>query len=125
MEIKLDTAVRAAQIVARLNTIRTKTPGTARKIFGLKKLLEANFEFYAEEESKLIASLGGRVAEDGSILFADQDKGMRGLSDGRRQLLDTMVEVPIDTPVIFHDSEGLQVSGEEIGILEGLADFRE
>ena len=37
----------------------------------------------------------------------------------------TEVDVPIDTPVIFRDAEGIQVSGEEISFLEGLAEFKE
>lgn len=125
MKTKLDRAVKAAQIVARLNAIRTKMPSTARKIFGLKKLLQENFEFYAAEESKLIDALGGNVAEDGTIIFHDQKEGMRQLTEGRRDLLETEVEISIDKPVIFRDSEGLQVSGEEIEILDGLADFKE
>lgn len=125
MKIKLETAVKAAQVIARLNAIRMKSPATARKLFSLKKLLEPNFEFYANEEQKMIDDLGGAVAEDGSILFADQPAGIQKLSEGRKELLETEVDVPIDAPIIFHDSEGIQVSGDEIGILEGLADFKE
>jgi hypothetical protein len=65
------------------------------------------------------------VAEDGSILFADQPAGIQKLSEGRKELLETEVDVPIDTPIIFRDGEGIQVSGDEIGILEGLAEFKE
>jgi hypothetical protein len=125
MKMKLETAVKAAQVVARLNSIRMKSPATARKLFSLKQLLEPNFEFYANEEQKMIDDLGGAVAEDGSILFADQPAGIQKLSEGRKELLETEVDVPIDTPIIFHDSEGIQVSGDEIGILEGLAEFKE
>jgi hypothetical protein len=125
MKMKLETAVKAAQVVARLNSIRMKNPATARKLFGLKKLLEPNFEFYADEERKLIEDLGGAVAEDGSILFADQPVGIQKFSEGRKELLEMEVDVPIDTPIIFRDSEGIQVSGDEIGILEGLAEFKE
>lgn len=125
MKIKLETAVKAAQVVARLNAIRMKSPATARKLFSLKKLLEPNFEFYANEEQKMIDDLGGAVAEDGSILFADQPAGIQKLSEGRKELLETEVDVAIDAPIIFHDSEGIQVSGDEIGLLEGLAEFKE
>ena len=125
MKIKLEKAVNAWQVVNRLNAIRMKSPATARKLFSLKKLLEPNFEFYVEEEQKLIEELGGTVAEDGAILFPDQEEGMKKLKAGRKELFDTECDVPIDTPILFYDREGVQVSGEEIGILENLADFRE
>lgn len=125
MKTTLDRAIGAARVVAQLNGIRMKSTATARKLFSLKKLLEANMEFYTEEERKLIDELGGTIREDGAILFADQQEGFRKLVEGRRELLATEVEIPIDKPVIFHDSEGVQVSGEEIGLLEGLADFKE
>ena len=125
MKIKLEKAVNAMQVVTRLNAIRMKSPATARKLFSLKKLLEPNFEFYVEEEQKLIEELGGTVTEDGAILFPDQEEGMKKLKAGRKELFDTECDVPIDTPILFYDREGVQVSGEEIGILENLADFRE
>ena len=125
MKTTLGNAIGAAQIVTRLNAVRMKSSATARKLFILKKLLEPNFEFYAEEERKLIADLGGTVTEDGAILFPDQENGLKQLADGRRELLATECDIPIDTPIIFHDSEGVQVSGDEIAILDGLADFKE
>ena len=125
MKTTLDRAISAAQIIARLNAVRMKSSATARKLFSLKKLLEPNFEFYAEEERKLIAELGGTVTDDGAILFPDQDEGLRKLAEGRKELLASECDVPIDTPIIFHDSEGVQVSGAEIEILDGLADFKE
>ena len=102
-----------------------KSSTTARKLFNLKKLLEPNFEFYAEEEKKLIDALGGTVAEDGSILFADQQEGLTKLQEGRKELLSSECDIPIDTPILFRDAEGLQVSGREIEILQGLAEFTE
>lgn len=125
MRTTLENAIKAMQIVTRLNGIRMKNTGTARKVFSLKKLLEPNFEFYAEEERKLIEELGGTVTDDGAILFPEQEKGLQELSRGRQELLASECDIPIDTPIIFRDSEGLQVSGEEIGILDGLADFKE
>ena len=125
MKTTLGNAIGAAQIVTRLNAVRMKSSATARKLFSLKKLLEPNFEFYAEEERKLIADLGGTVTEDGAILFPDQENGLKQLADGRRELLATECDIPIDTPIIFRDNEGIQVSGEELEILEGLAEFKE
>ena len=126
MKTTLERAVTAAQIIARLNSIRMKSSATARKLFELKKLLEPNFEFYAEEERKLIDELGGAVADDGAILFAgDQAEGLKRLAEGRKELFASEAEIPIDKPIIFRDAEGLMVSGDEIAALDGLADFKE
>ena len=125
MKTTLENAITAMRVITRLNAVRTKSTATARKLFSLKKLLEPNFEFYAAEEAKLVEEIGGTVAPDGMILFTDQQEGMKRLTEGRAELTKTEVEIPIDTPVIFHDAEGVQVSGEEIGILEGLAEFKE
>ena len=125
MKTTLDKAVGAAQIVTRLNAIRMKSTATARKLFGLKKLLQEPLEFYMEEEKKLIEELGGAIKEDGAIIFPNQDEGMKQLTEGRKKLLDAEWEIPIDTPIIFRDAEGLVLSGEEIGALDGLADFKE
>ena len=48
-----------------------------------------------------------------------------GPAEGRKELFDTEWDVPIDKPIIFHDSEVVPVSGEDIEKLEGLADFKE
>ena len=125
MKMKLERAVNAAQIAARLNSVRMKSSATARKLFNLKKLLEPAFEFYAQEEKKRIEELGGANQEDGTILFPDQDAGLKQLSEKRAELLDDEWEVPIDSPIIFKDSEGVQVSGNDIEVLDGLADFKE
>ena len=125
MKTTLDKAVGAAQIVTRLNGIRMKSTATARKLFSLKKLLQESLEFYIEEEKKLIEEIGGAIQPDGTIIFQNQDEGMKQLTEGRQKLLDAEWEVPIDTPIIFRDSEGLILSGEEIGILDGFADFKE
>ena len=125
MKMTLEKAVNAAQTIAVLNRIRMKNTATARKIFSLKKLLEPHLEFYLEEDKKLIEELGGTVRDDGVILFNDQAEGTKKMIAGRKELFATEVDVPIDTPVIFRDAEGIQVSGEEISFLEGLAEFKE
>ena len=124
MKTTLAKVVDGARIISRLNRVTMRSTTTARKIFSLKKLLEPGFEFYAEEEKKLIDKLGGAISEDGTILFADED-GYKKLAEGRKELFDTEWDVPIDKPIIFHDSEVVPVSGEDIEKLEGLADFKE
>ena len=125
MKTTLERAVSAAQIMNRLNGIRMKSSATARKIFALTEELKPNFDFYANEEKKLIEELGGAVSENGTILFSNQEEGIQKLKAGREELLKTEVDIHIDPPVIFRDSEGLPVAGEEIGILKGIAEFKE
>lgn len=125
MKTTLERAVSAAQIMNRLNGIRMKSSATARKIFALTEELKPNLDFYINEERKLIEELGGAVSENGTILFSNQEEGIQKLKAGREELLKTEVDVPIDPPVIFRDSEGLPVAGEEIGILKGIAEFKE
>ena len=104
MKMTLERAVSAAQIMTRLNGIRMKSSATARKIFTLTEELKPNFDFYANEEKKLIEELGGAVSENGTILFSNQEEGIQKLKAGREELLKTEVDVPIDPPVIFRDS---------------------
>ena len=89
MKMTLERAVSAAQIMTRLNGIRMKSSATARKIFTLTEELKPNFDFYANEEKKLIEELGGAISEDGTILFADQKEGIQKLKAGREELLKT------------------------------------
>ena len=125
MKTTMGKVINAAAVITRLNVVRMKNTATARKLFSLKKLIQPEFEFYAEEEKKLIDELGGTVTEDGAILFADQEEGLRKLAEGRKELQATECDIPIDAPIIFRDNEGIQVSGEELEILEGLAEFKE
>lgn len=125
MKMKLERAIGAYQIITRLNAIRMKSSATARKLFSLKKLLESAYEYYAQEEKKLVEEIGGVIQEDGAILFPDQDEGMKKLSEGRAEVLDQEWDVAIDAPIIFRDAEGVQVSGNDIETLDGLADFKD
>lgn len=125
MKTTLNKAVTAAQIVNRLNGIRMKNTATARKLFSLKKLLQEPLEFYIEEDKKLIEELDGTIQPDGTIIFPNQEEGLKKLTEGRNKVLEAEWEIPIDTPIIFRDNEGLVLSGDEIGNLDGLADFKE
>ena len=125
MKTTLDKAVAAAQIVNRLNGIRMKNTATARKLFSLKKLLQEPLEFYIEEDKKLIEELDGTIQPDGTIIVPNQEEGLKKLTEGRNKVLEAEWEIPIDTPIIFRDNEGLVLSGDEIGNLDGLADFKE
>ena len=127
MTTNIKKALDAFLLINGLGGVRMKSTATSRKLFGLKILLKPAYEFYQEEERKLVEDLGGKITEDSQIVFADQAEGIKNLSAGREELWRSEWEIPIDTPVIFHDSEGLQVSGNDIELLEelGLAKFIE
>ena len=125
MKTTLKKTLDAFYLLNSLNSVRMKSTATSRKLFGLKTLVKPAFEFYQEEERKIIADLGGKIAEDNTIIFADEKEGFKKLAEGRTELLESEWEIPIDKPVLFHDSEGVQVSGNDIETLQGLADFIE
>lgn len=127
MKTTLRKALEAYQLVINLNGVRMKSTATSRKLFGLKVLLKPNFDFYREEENKLVEELGGKIGEDGTVVFADQKEGVKKFLEGRAEIDATECEIPIDTPIIFRDAEGVQVSGNDIELLQelGLAEFKE
>jgi len=125
MKTTLKKTLDAFYLLNSLNSVRMKSTATSRKLFGLKTLVKPAFEFYQEEERKIIADLGGKIAEDNTIIFADEKEGFKKLAEGRTELMESEWEIPIDKPVLFHDSEGVQVSGNDIETLQGLADFIE
>ena len=126
MTTTLEKTLSAFYLLNSLNSVRMKSTATSRKLFGLKTLTKPAFEFYQEEEKKIIEDLGGTIAEDGTIIFSEnQEENFKKLAEGRSELYKSEWEIPIDKPVIFHDAEGVQVSGNDIEILQGLAEFLE
>ena len=125
MTTTLEKALIAFNILNKLGDIRMKSTATSRKLFSLKILVKPASEFYMEEEKKIIEDLNGKVMEDNTIVFSDQKEGMKKLTEGREELLKSEWEIAIDKPVIFRDAEGIQISGNEIEALQGLADFIE
>ena len=127
MKTTLQKSIDAYQLISNLNSFRMKSTATSRKLFGLKILLKPNFEFYVEEEQTLVEDLGGKITEDGKIIFADQEEDTKKFLEGREELYKTECDIAIDTPIIFRDAEGLQVSGNDIELLQGmgLAKFTE
>lgn len=125
MKTTVGKAIDAFFLLNNLNSFRMKSPATSRKLFSLKNLTKPAFEFYQEEEKKIITDLGGKIAEDNTIIFAEEKEGFAKLTEGRKKLRECEWEIAIDKPIIFHDSEGIQISGNEIETLQGLADFIE
>jgi hypothetical protein len=126
MTTTLEKTLSAFYLLNSLNSVRMKSTATSRKLFSLKALTKPAFEFYQEEEKKIIEDLGGTIAEDSTIIFSEnQDENFKKLAEGLSELRKSEWEIPIDKPVIFHDAEGVQVSGNDIEILQGLAEFLE
>ena len=126
MTTTLEKTLSAFYLLNSLNSVRMKSTATSRKLFSLKTLTKPAFEFYQEEEKKIIEDLGGTIAEDRTIIFSEnQEENFKKLAEGRSELYKSEWDIPIDKPVIFHDAEGVQVSGNDIEILQGLADFIE
>lgn len=125
MTTTLEKAIIAFNTLNSLNSIRMKSTATSRKLFSLKMLVKPATEFFQEEEKKIIDDLGGKIMEDNTIVFSDQKEGMKKLTEGRNELLKSEWEIAIDKPVIFRDAEGIQISGNEIEALQGLANFIE
>ena len=126
MTTTLEKTLSAFYLLNSLNSVRMKSTATSRKLFSLKALTKPAFEFYQEEEKKIIEDLGGTIAEDRTIIFSEnQEENFKKLAEGRSELYKSEWEIPIDKPVIFHDAEGVQVSGNDIEILQGLAEFLE
>ena len=126
MTTTLEKTLSAFYLLNSLNSVRMKSTATSRKLFSLKALTKPAFEFYQEEEKKIIEDLGGTIAEDRTIIFSEnQEENFKKLAEGRSELYKSEWDIPIDKPVIFHDAEGVQVSGNDIEILQGLAEFLE
>ena len=57
MKTTLKKTLDAFYLLNSLNSVRMKSTATSRKLFGLKALVKPAFEFYQEEERKIIADL--------------------------------------------------------------------
>ena len=127
MTTTLKKAIDAYRILSDLNNIRMKYTATSRKLFNLKLIVKPALEFCNDEELKLVNEIGGKIMEDGTILFNDQKTGMQKFSEGQKELWKSEWDIPLDIPVVFHDDEGVEVSGNDIELLQelGLARFEE
>ena len=114
----------AYQLVMRMRGTRMRM-NVSRGLFDLKRLLQPHFEFYAEEEEKIISSYGGKVAEDGTgtILIDDPEKKAQCTKE-RMELMQTEVEVKIEKKPVIHDADLQEISWGEMEILEPYFDFQ-
>lgn len=112
-------AVLAHRIIQRMSM---KVAGKAAfTLFRLKKQLKEIVEFQGEEQEKLVAKYGGKIAENGMILIAD--KGKRTEFDREDKELGAM-ECEIQ-PVDIRAADIPDITLEEIEILDGFVNFTE
>ena len=127
MTTKLKKALDAYYLLNELSNVRMKSTATSRKLFNLKSMMKPVLEFCNEEEVKLVNDIGGRIMDNGTIVFDDPNEGAKRFTEERAELWNSEWEIPVDIPVVFHDDEGVEVSGNDIGLLHelGLARFEE
>ena len=101
-----------------------RAPATSRKLFQLRVTLGNSFDFYSEEEQKLIADLGGQVDASGLILFADPAK-KKEYAEKRKELMKMEEDVPLEKKIQIRDAELKEISGEEMWALRHFVDFTE
>lgn len=103
-----------------LNQMGRKVTGkTAFALFRLKKQMKEIVEFQGEEEVKLVEQYGGKITEDGRILFGDKE--MRTAFQMEQRKLGDM-ECEID-PIVIGTGEIPQITMEEIEALDGIVNF--
>ena len=123
MKVTYEQIVEAMAGLSKVSDIR-RAPATSRKLFQLRVTLGNSFDFYSEEEPQLVEELGGKVAENGLILFADPAK-KREYAERRKELLKMEEDVPMEKKIQIRDAELKEISGEEMWALRHFVDFTE
>lgn len=100
----------------------------SKKIYQLKKSLEAVLEYQRQEEEKLLEKYGGHVEPDNvTVSFAGDDEEekrqrMINYAKARKELLDTESVAEI-TPFTIPKDVPVEISGEDMEKLEGIITF--
>jgi len=97
------------------------TGSTAFDLFLLKGELKTVFDFRVEEENKLIDKCGGKMTEEGRVIFADPKK--RILFEKESAELDKM-EHEIKNEVTILLSAAPTITMQEIEALDGIVTFK-
>jgi hypothetical protein len=100
-----------------------RAPATSRKLFRLRMAINPAFEFYADEQNKLIEECGGTVAVSGMVSFANKD-GKTDYEKRNKELMDMEEEITWEKPKIY-DSELKEISPEEMWMLRNFIEFVE
>lgn len=120
MRIRMSKAVDAYKVVSGMGQ-KSMQVQTALKLFRLKKALEPQFEFYREQETRLIKTNGGTISETGNVKFTDAEKQLTFLQE-RREMNE--MEVDLETePVKINCADLKEITVNELEALDGLIDF--
>ena len=109
--------------------------GDSLALYKARKLLEPHWQYCAEEEQKRIAACGGKLGDNGAVLFPDDPEvGAPALGESRgkylklwQELLNTQVEIACAPAAVSMDAitkAGGVLSVNEITALEGIITFR-
>lgn len=94
---------------------------TSRKLFNLRKALEPHFEFYSEEQAKIIDEFGGKEQENGVISFgpkADKAEYSRRIAELNK------LEVDVDfDPVKLSENTKLPYTPDDLWQLDGFVEI--
>lgn len=114
-------AVEAYAALTQMGDIR-RAPATQIKLFKLKKLLQPSFEFFSEEERKLVDEFGGTIDPMGRVMFEDKSKNSKYVEE-RKQLMDLECGVELDSKITIHATELKEISIAEMEALEEFVEF--
>jgi len=118
--MKLGKAIDALEALRKINRQDTSTT-TARRVFELKKTFETAAEFMQQEEEKILAHYKYEDNGNGRITFADVETANKYRAE-RKALNDSEFEIDYK-PIRIHAIEGIRISGEDVGALDGIIEF--
>lgn len=118
--MKLGKAMNALEALRKINRQNTSTT-TARRVFELKKKFETAAEFMQQEEEKILARYKYEDKGNGRIEFADVETANKYRAE-RKALAESEFEIEYK-PIRIHEIEGIRISGEDVGDLEGIVEF--
>lgn len=123
MKIKQKQAVQA--FTSLVTIARKPMPSfAAYKLFRLKKKLKDVVEFQTEQENSIVEELGGKVLENGSVLFEDKSKYPE-FAARQRELDDMECEVEGDEKIVMVMKELPELSIADLENLEPFIDWKE
>lgn len=114
-------AVEAYMALCQMGDIR-RAPATQIKLFKLKKLLQPSFEFFSEEEKKLVDAFGGTIDPMGRVMFEDKSRNTEYTNE-RKQLLDLECGLEMDKKIQIYSTELKEISISEMEALEEFVEF--
>lgn len=118
--MKLGKAIDALEALRKINRQDTSTT-TARRVFELKKKFETAAEFMQQEEEKILAHYTYENKGGGRIQFSDVETANKYRAE-RKALSESEFEIDY-RPIRIHAIEGIRISGEDVGALDGIIEF--